>query len=42
MRRRGIRSVEPAPETALEAGDVIVVLGAPEAVAAAEQRLLQP
>jgi len=41
IRRRGIRAVEPAPETRLEEGDVIVVLGEPEAVAAAEQRLLQ-
>lgn len=41
IRRRGIRAVEPAPETRLEAGDVVVVLGDPEAVTAAEQRLLQ-
>jgi CPA2 family monovalent cation:H+ antiporter-2 len=41
IRRRGIRAVEPAPETVLEEGDVIVVLGAPEAVSAAEERLLQ-
>lgn len=41
IRRRGIRAVEPAPETQLEEGDVIVVLGAPEAVSAAEERLLQ-
>ncbi|KAB2909705.1 MAG: potassium transporter [Dechloromonas sp.] len=41
IRRRGIRAIEPAPETQLEEGDVIVVLGVPEAVAAAEQRLLQ-
>jgi len=41
IRRRGIRAVEPAPETRLEEGDVVVVLGAPEAVSAAEQRLLQ-
>ena len=41
IRRRGIRAVEPAPETQLEEGDVVVVLGAPEAVSAAEERLLQ-
>lgn len=41
IRRRGIRAVEPAPETRLEEGDVVVVLGPPEAVSAAEERLLQ-
>lgn len=41
IRRRGIRAIEPAPETQLEEGDVVVVLGTPEAVAAAEQRFLQ-
>lgn len=41
IRRCGIRSIEPMPETRLEEGDVIVVLGEPGAVMAAEQRLLQ-
>jgi monovalent cation:H+ antiporter-2, CPA2 family len=41
IRRRGIRAVEPAPETRLEEGDVVVVLGNPEAVSVAEERLLQ-
>jgi len=41
IRRRGIRAVEPAPETRLEEGDVVVVLGDPEAVTAAEERLLK-
>lgn len=41
IRRRGIRAVEPAPETRLEEGDVVVVLGDPEVVAAAEERLLK-
>ena len=41
IRRRGIRAVEPAPETRLMEGDVVVVLGLPEAVTAADQRLLQ-
>ncbi|HRF30271.1 MAG TPA: cation:proton antiporter, partial [Azonexus sp.] len=31
IRRRGIRAVEPAPETRLMEGDVVVVLGLPEA-----------
>ncbi|MBS1143663.1 MAG: potassium transporter [Proteobacteria bacterium] len=41
VRRRGIRALEPAPETRLEEGDVVVVLGLPEAVTAAEERLLR-
>lgn len=41
IRRRGIRAVEPAPETRLEEGDVVVVLGNAEAVTAAEERLLK-
>ncbi len=40
IRRRGIKAVEPAAETRLEAGDVVVVLGNADAVEAAEQRLL--
>ena len=41
VRRRGIRFGEPAPETRLEAGDVVVLLGEPDALEAAEIRLLQ-
>jgi CPA2 family monovalent cation:H+ antiporter-2 len=41
VRRRGIRAEDPAPETRLEAGDVVVVLGRPDALDAAEARLLQ-
>jgi len=41
MRRRGIRVGEPAPATRFEAGDVVVVLGEPDSLAAAEIRLLQ-
>lgn len=41
IRRRGIRAVEPAPETRLEEGDVVVVLGTAESVTVAEERLLQ-
>jgi CPA2 family monovalent cation:H+ antiporter-2 len=41
VRRRGIRAGEPGPETRLEAGDVVVLLGEPDNLAAAEIRLLQ-
>ncbi len=41
VRRRGIRVGEPAPQTRFEAGDVVVVLGEPDALEAAEIRLLQ-
>ena len=41
LRRRGIRADEPGPETQFQAGDVVVLLGRPAAVEAAEMRLLQ-
>lgn len=41
IRRRGIRAVEPAPDTLLEEGDIAVLLGEPATVAAAEERLLR-
>ena len=41
VRRRGIRVGEPGPETRFEAGDVLVVLGEPDGIAAAEIHLLQ-
>ena len=41
VRRRGIRAGEPGPETRFEAGDVVVLLGEPDALEAAEIRLLQ-
>jgi CPA2 family monovalent cation:H+ antiporter-2 len=41
VRRRGIRAGEPGPETRFEAGDVVVVLGEPDSLAAAEIRLLK-
>jgi monovalent cation:H+ antiporter-2, CPA2 family len=41
IRRRGIRAVAPAPETRLKEGDVVVLLGLPEALTAAEERLLR-
>ncbi len=41
VRRRNIRAEDPGPETRFESGDVIVLLGRPEALEAAEIRLLQ-
>lgn len=41
VRRRGIRAVDPGPETRVEAGDVLVLRGTAENLAAAEIRLLQ-
>ena len=41
IRRRGIRAMEPDADTVLHAEDVIVLLGEPERLAAAEERLLK-
>jgi CPA2 family monovalent cation:H+ antiporter-2 len=41
VRRRGIRALAPGPETRIEEGDVVVLLGLPVGLEAAEQRLLQ-
>jgi CPA2 family monovalent cation:H+ antiporter-2 len=41
IRRRGIRGADPSPDMRLQAGDVVVLRGAPEALELAEQRLLQ-
>jgi len=41
VRRKGSREVNPAPETRLQAGDVLVLLGTQGALARAEIRLLQ-
>jgi len=41
VRRGGIRGPEPAPETQLAAGDVLVLYGAPEALEEAEKILLE-
>ena len=41
IRRHGIRGLEPSPETCLQEGDVVVLLGSPNAMAAAEAKLLQ-
>ncbi|MDR1890432.1 MAG: monovalent cation:proton antiporter-2 (CPA2) family protein [Zoogloeaceae bacterium] len=39
IQRRGIKSVQPTPAAQVKAGDVIVLLGVPASLAAAEQRL---
>jgi len=41
IRRRGIRALEPVPETRLREGDVVVLLGQPEGLAKGEERLLR-
>jgi CPA2 family monovalent cation:H+ antiporter-2 len=41
IRRKGAREVNPAPETRLQAGDVLVLLGTQGKLAKAEIRLLQ-
>ncbi|MDD5298269.1 MAG: cation:proton antiporter [Rhodocyclaceae bacterium] len=41
VRRRKIRALEPSPLTRLEAEDVVVLLGEPESLARAEERLLK-
>ena len=41
IRRHGIRGLEPGPETRLQEGDVVVLLGSPNAISAAEAKLLQ-
>ncbi len=41
VRRGGIRGPEPAPETRLAAGDVLVLYGTPEALEEAEKILLE-
>jgi CPA2 family monovalent cation:H+ antiporter-2 len=41
VRRRNIRAEDPGPETRLQMGDVVVLLGRPEQLEAAEMRLLQ-
>ncbi len=40
VRRREIKGTAPAPELVLEANDIVVVRGVPEAITLAEQRLL--
>jgi monovalent cation:H+ antiporter-2, CPA2 family len=41
VRRRGIRGADPSAELVLQAGDVVVLRGQPEALELAEDRLLQ-
>ena len=41
IRRRDVRTQEPSGETLFEAGDVVVLLGVPEALALAEEKLLK-
>ena len=41
IRRRGIRAMEPDADTVFHAEDVVVLLGEPERLAAAEERLLK-
>ncbi|MDQ7988750.1 MAG: cation:proton antiporter [Candidatus Dactylopiibacterium sp.] len=41
VRRRGERRLDPAADMRLENGDIVVLLGAPAALAAAEDRLLK-
>jgi CPA2 family monovalent cation:H+ antiporter-2 len=41
VRRRGARPQRPSPDWMFESGDIVVLLGRPEALALAEQKLLQ-
>jgi CPA2 family monovalent cation:H+ antiporter-2 len=41
VRRRGIRGADPSPDMRLQAGDIVVLRGVPDALELAEQRLLQ-
>ncbi|MEQ1773936.1 MAG: monovalent cation:proton antiporter-2 (CPA2) family protein [Burkholderiales bacterium] len=41
VRRRNVRTMEPGPDTVIDEGDVVVVLGTEDNVAAAEMKLLQ-
>ena len=41
VRRRNVRTIEPGPDTVIEEGDVVVLLGTEDNVAAAEIKLLQ-
>ena len=41
IRRRGIKAIEPAQDTQIKVGDVVVLLGLPAGLAVAEERLLK-
>lgn len=40
LRRKGIKGLQPEPQTLLQTGDVLVLMGSPEALARAEQWLM--
>jgi CPA2 family monovalent cation:H+ antiporter-2 len=39
VRRRGIKGTDPTPDTRLDAGDILILRGTPEALSIAEMRL---
>lgn len=41
VRRRNIRAIEPSADLRFQAGDVVVLLGRPDGLAVAEERLLK-
>jgi CPA2 family monovalent cation:H+ antiporter-2 len=41
IRRQGIKGVDPQPETEIRVGDVLMLRGAADGLAAAEFRVLQ-
>ena len=41
IRRQGIKGIDPQPDTRIQAGDVLVLRGAADGLAAAEFRVLQ-
>jgi CPA2 family monovalent cation:H+ antiporter-2 len=41
IRRQGIKAVEPGPDIEIQVGDVLVLRGAADGLAAAEFRVLQ-
>ena len=41
LRRQNARTVTPAPDSRIEEGDVLVLLGTEEGVTAAEMKLMQ-
>ena len=41
VRRRNVRTALPAPDSMLEEGDVLVLVGTEETLAAAEMKLMQ-
>jgi CPA2 family monovalent cation:H+ antiporter-2 len=41
VRRKGSRDVDPGPDTRVQEGDVLVMLGTQEQLARAEMRVLQ-